>query len=156
MTENILIPIVIDKYIPDVTNRLLKKIIDSKIKKIALIGFSENMRWLNRLLIEHNISPILNDWRPKYFGYDCGKNKINWYGLKDDRSYFVSYKKMKKLSFKCKYDLEYGITELKKAYKKGKLFKSPETISISWFDELIKWEKIINNVKMYNGVLKIK
>ena len=84
------------------------------------------------------------------------KNKINWYGLKDDRSYFVSFKKMRRLSFKCKYDLEYGITELKKAYKKGKLFKTPETISINWFDELIKWEKIINNIKMYNGVLKIK
>ena len=77
MIENILIPIVIDKYIPDVTNRLFRKIIDIKTKKIALIGFSENMRWLNRLLIEHNISPILNDWRPKYFGYDCGKNKVD-------------------------------------------------------------------------------
>ncbi len=72
MNENILIPIIRDKYIPDVSKRLFQKIIESNSKKIALIGFGENLRWLNRLLKEIKINPLLLDWRKEYKSFDCG------------------------------------------------------------------------------------
>ena len=59
MDKNILVPILRDKYIPDITKRLFEKILKSKCKKIALIGFSEHLRWLNRLLKEVNVVTIL-------------------------------------------------------------------------------------------------
>ena len=92
MIDNILQPIVRDKYVPDVTKRLLTKIVESKIKKIVLVGFSENMRWLNRLLVEFNITPILTDWRPNFIGYDCGKKivfDISNKKLKINNSYLI-------------------------------------------------------------------
>ena len=76
MDKNILIPILRDKYIPDITKRLFEKIIKTKRKKIALIGFSEHLRWLNRLLKEVNIKPLLLDWRDKYKSYDCGGDTV--------------------------------------------------------------------------------
>ena len=41
-------------------------------KKVVLFGFSDNMKWLLRLLQENSIKPILTDWRDDYKGYDCG------------------------------------------------------------------------------------
>ena len=74
--KEILKVIVRDKYIPEVASRLLQKILDSKVKNICLLGFSENMRWLNRLLIEKKFKPILAEWRKDYFDYDCGGQKL--------------------------------------------------------------------------------
>lgn len=65
-----------EKYIPEVTNRLLQRIINTKNKKICLLGFCENMRWLNRLLIEKKYKPKLADWRKEYLKYDCGGQKL--------------------------------------------------------------------------------
>ena len=74
--ENILIPVIRDKYVPDITKRLMHKIAESSSKKIVLIGFSENLRWLNRLLKEINIKPILLDWRKEFKNYDCGGDTV--------------------------------------------------------------------------------
>ena len=41
-----------------------------KPKKVALFGFSTNMKWLLRLLQENGITPLLTDWREKYSDYD--------------------------------------------------------------------------------------
>ena len=76
MDDKVLIPIIRDKYIPDITKRLFEKIIKSKSKKIALIGFSEHFRWLNRLLTEIKIKPLLLDWRNEFKSYDCGGKYI--------------------------------------------------------------------------------
>ena len=120
MNENILKPVIRDKYIPDITKRLLSKIIDSKIKKIVLIGFSENMRWLNRLLIEYNISPILSDWRSDYFNYDCGKKKV----------YNIADKKLKINSFHLIIVCEDDINQVKSCLKflQTSKFKKNKTI----------------------------
>tara|TARA_Y100001970_G_scaffold149443_1_gene183384 strand:+ start:24470 stop:25510 length:1041 start_codon:yes stop_codon:yes gene_type:complete len=84
------------------------------------------------------------------------KKKIEWYGAKDDRSYFVSYSKMRQLGFKCLYNLDYGINEIHKNYNLGLLRKSTDTISLKWFDELMKWNEIIEKIKLNNYILKNK
>jgi O-methyltransferase len=45
-------------------------------KNVVLFGFSDNMKWLLRLLQENSITPILTDWRDKYSNYDCGGHQM--------------------------------------------------------------------------------
>ena len=66
------VPLEVESYYPKVVIRLLNRILKIAPEKVVLFGFSENMKWLLRLLKERSITPILTDWRPEYQGYDCG------------------------------------------------------------------------------------
>lgn len=66
------IPIQLADYYPPVVIRLLNRVLAEDQRSIVLVGFSENMKWLVRLLQENSVVPILADWREQYFGYDCG------------------------------------------------------------------------------------
>jgi O-methyltransferase len=67
-----LIPTEFASYISPVVARYMQRINASSFKKIVLLGFSENMRMLSRLLNAQGKLPILCDWRNKFVGYDCG------------------------------------------------------------------------------------
>ena len=83
-------PIELTDYYPKVVLRLLKKIFENKNKKIILFGFSDNMKWLYRLLMESDIKPILCDWRKKYINYDCGGEKlIDFKNINDSHDYLL-------------------------------------------------------------------
>ncbi len=69
---NNFVPVKVEDYYPKVTVRLLNKILKAAPDKVVLYGFSENMKWLLKLLQERSITPILTDWRDKYKDYDCG------------------------------------------------------------------------------------
>jgi hypothetical protein len=69
-------PLQADDYIPAAVKRLLKKIFENSSKKIILYGFSENMKWLFRLLKKEKINPVLCDWRDNFSKYDCGNKKL--------------------------------------------------------------------------------
>lgn len=78
-------PVQVSDYIPDVVQRLMQRITMESFSKIALYGFSENMKWLHRLLREQGKKPILCDWRKKLIGYDCGgKNVVSVDSLKNN------------------------------------------------------------------------
>jgi hypothetical protein len=51
---------------------LLNRVLKIAPKNVVLFGFSENMKWLLRLLQENSITPVLTDWRDAYSSYDCG------------------------------------------------------------------------------------
>ena len=70
------IPVEVQDYYPSVALRLLNKIIKLAPEKVVLYGFSDNMKWLLRLLQEHKVFPVLTDWRDKYIGYDCGGHDL--------------------------------------------------------------------------------
>ena len=70
------VPVVIEDYYPKVTSRLLNRILKVAPKNVVLYGFSDNMKWLLRLLQENSITPILTDWRDKYSNYDCGGHQM--------------------------------------------------------------------------------
>ena len=70
--ETIFVPVEVEDYYPKVTIRLLNRILKVTSKNIVLFGFSDNMKWLLRLLQEQAITPILADWRDEYKDYDCG------------------------------------------------------------------------------------
>ena len=77
------------------------------------------------------------------------KTRINieWYGDTDTRSYKVNFDKINKiLDWKPKVKIEKGIEEIIKKLNNKKLIKNEQTITLDWYKELIKWNKIINDI----------
>ena len=99
------------------------------------------------------------------------KENISWFGKSDDRSYHVSFKKIRKLEFICKYDIVYGIKEIYKNLNNKNIVPKIKNYNIKWLERLRLIEKNIklkkNNdilkseindyldIKMYGGILDI-
>ncbi len=84
------------------------------------------------------------------------KVEIEWYGDPDKRSYRVSFRKIKDvLNWEPKWNAEMGIKEIVNKLEKGELDKTTETITLNWYKELEKWFNIIEELKMYGGILNI-
>ncbi len=84
------------------------------------------------------------------------KKNIIWYGKKDDRSYYVSFKKIKKIGFKAKYNIDYGIKELKKAFLSQSLKRDDSSINIKWLENLELNKKLLQkNKPLKNSTIKI-
>lgn len=81
--------------------------------------------------------------------------KIDWYGDPDHRSYRVSFDKIAALGFKARFGAKDGATEVYEALEAGKVDKTPRTLTLDWYKELVKWHKIIKDVEMYGGILKL-
>jgi hypothetical protein len=69
-------PIQVADYVPAVVRRLLARISAENFQRIALYGFSDNMKWIFRLLQENGRDAVLCDWRPKFIAYDCGGQQL--------------------------------------------------------------------------------
>lgn len=83
--------------------------------------------------------------------------KIEWYGDPDHRSYRVSFDKVEKLlNWGAKYTAADGALQIYDALENGTLEKTTQTITLEWYKELIKWQKIIKQVDMYDGILEIQ
>lgn len=74
--------------------------------------------------------------------------KVQFYGSKDHRSYFVSFNKINSIGFKTKYNPDDGIKEILKNLKKGKIKLEPNTITLEWYQKLEYWNKIIKNTSL--------
>ena len=83
------------------------------------------------------------------------KKNIEWYGYKDNRSYIVSFELIKKIGFKTKYNIEYGIDELEKKISNKNFKINENTYSIKWYKKIIYFENMINKIKKFNGIIKI-
>ena len=83
-------PIEVADYVPAIVQRLLRRIVAEGNTNIALFGFSDNMKWLYRLLRESGQEPVLCDWREKFIGYDCGGTTIvSVDSLNDDPAFLL-------------------------------------------------------------------
>ena len=82
------------------------------------------------------------------------KSKIIWYGSKDKRSYRVSFNKSRKLGFKVKYNLDYGINEIKSKYEKNKINFSSKNYTLKWYKELEYFNDILKDITLKNKILK--
>ena len=78
------------------------------------------------------------------------KIRVKFYGSKDHRSYFVSFKKINSIGFKTKYNPDDGIKEILKNLKRRKIKLDPNTITLDWYQKLEYWNKIIKNTSL-NG-----
>jgi nucleoside-diphosphate-sugar epimerase len=84
------------------------------------------------------------------------KVEIEWYGDPDHRSYRVSFKKIREtLNWTPKWDAKMGVKEIVHKLEKGEVDKTTQTITLNWYKELEKWYNIIEELKMYGGILNI-
>lgn len=81
--------------------------------------------------------------------------RIEWYGDPDHRSYRVSFKKIYSLGYRALYRAEDGVKEISEALEGGKTDRTPKTITLDWYRELVAWHERIRQVEMYGGVLRI-
>ncbi len=81
--------------------------------------------------------------------------RIDWYGDPDHRSYRVSFDKLASLGFEIKYGAYEGAIEVYEALESKKTDKLPQTITLDWYKELEKWNRIIKDVSLYGGIVEI-
>jgi len=80
--------------------------------------------------------------------------KEDWYGDPDNRSYRVSFKKVReRLHYSTKLTPEDGAREIFKALKDGALIDGPRTRTVDWYKSLLEWHKTIKEVEMNGTVL---
>lgn len=81
---------------------------------------------------------------------------IEWYGDPDHRSYRVGFAKVERtLGWKARMTAADGALEVWKALEEGRTDKDDRSITLTWYKELEKWQRIINATEMYGGILNI-
>ncbi|MFC3767202.1 NAD-dependent epimerase/dehydratase family protein [Paenibacillus sp. GCM10012303] len=82
---------------------------------------------------------------------------IEWYGEPDHRSYRVSFEKIERaLGWKAGWTAAEGALEIYRALEDGRVTDFEQTITLNWYQELAKWQKIIRQTEMYGGMVDIR
>ncbi len=82
--------------------------------------------------------------------------RIEWVGDPDTRSYRVNCDKIGRLlNWRPKRTVKDGVREIYDALFTGKLARNPQTITLTWYQELSKWHKIIQEREMYGGIIQL-
>jgi nucleoside-diphosphate-sugar epimerase len=80
--------------------------------------------------------------------------KEDWYGDPDNRSYRVSFEKIRgQLHYSTEYAPEDGGREIFTALKNGRLTDGPETRTVEWYKSLLDWHKTVREVEMNGAIL---
>lgn len=83
--------------------------------------------------------------------------KIKWYGNPDNRSYRVDFSKSKKVGFKTKYNLNFGIKEIVKKLKSNKNYaKKTINITLEWYKLLEEVTPTILSCQLKSKIIKYK
>ncbi len=83
--------------------------------------------------------------------------EIEWYGDPDSRSYRLSFEKIeKRLGWKARGTVEQGVVEIVDALEQKLVDRTPDTITLEWYKNLVYWHKIIHEVEKYGGILDIE
>jgi nucleoside-diphosphate-sugar epimerase len=86
-----------------------------------------------------------------------GKVAIEWYGDPDFRSYRVDFSKLEQtLGWRAQFSVIDGVMEVFEALCTNKLVKKEQTITLKWYEELVKWHKIVKECEMYGGIFDIQ
>ncbi len=83
------------------------------------------------------------------------KTQIEWYGDPDRRSYRVSFDKIEALGYGTALTAADGVAEICHALQAGSVDRTPETITLDWYKELVRWHRRIRDVEMYGGIVEI-
>ena len=81
--------------------------------------------------------------------------EIEWYGETDHRSYRVSFEKIESLGYKATRVAADGVNEICHALEAGELDKTTKTITLEWYQELIRWHRIIKDVELDGGIIAL-
>ncbi len=88
-------------------------------------------------------------------GYMPKEVEIEWYGDPDRRSYRVAFDKIEALGYRTEKTAADGVAEICEALEAGTIDKTPQTITLEWYKELVRWHGIIREVEMYGGIVEI-
>jgi nucleoside-diphosphate-sugar epimerase len=81
---------------------------------------------------------------------------VEWYGNPDHRSYQVSFSKIEEaLGWKAKWNAEKGVVEIIDQLHRGILDKTPETITLDWYQQLIFWADKLKDMDINKGLLEL-
>ena len=81
--------------------------------------------------------------------------KIEWYGSKDQRSYYVNFSKIKSIGFKGKFQPIDGIQEILTKLDKNIIDLDKNTITLDWYKELEDWNSFLDKIKIKNILKKL-
>lgn len=81
--------------------------------------------------------------------------EVEWYGDPDERSYRVAFAKIEALGYRTEKIAADGVAEICEALEAGRIDKTTMTITLDWYKELVRWQRIIREVEMYGGILDI-
>jgi nucleoside-diphosphate-sugar epimerase len=84
-----------------------------------------------------------------------GDVEVEWYGDVDHRSYRVAFDKISAIGFDTEFTAVDGVNEIIEALEAGDTDRTTETITLEWYAELVKWQKIIKSVERYGGIIEI-
>ncbi len=79
---------------------------------------------------------------------------LSWYGDPDRRTYDVSFSKIEKIGFKVKYDISYGVKELKSKIERKKISKDKNTITLEWYKYLEEMNLLVNKLSINKKMVK--
>ena len=88
---------------------------------------------------------------------DClpARPEIQWYGDADHRSYRVDFSKIEGLGWKAELAAQDGVAEICSRLEDGTLTRDDTTITLDWYQELVRWHRIIKEVELGGGILDI-
>lgn len=119
------------------SSRLMVKLINQNLTKYNGQIFNVGSKLCTEKII--NIAKIVLN--------NTNKNaELKWYGNLDNRSYKVSFIKLKKLGFKPKYSINYGVKEMVKFLKNNKIKKNLKSITIKWYSHLDSKDKFLRKI----------
>ena len=81
--------------------------------------------------------------------------EIEWYGDPDHRSYRVSFERLEALGFRTSYVAEDGVREICQALEEGFIDKTIKTMTLQWYQQLVQWHEIIDEIVMYGGIVDL-
>ena len=84
-----------------------------------------------------------------------GDVEIEWYGDPDQRSYRVSFERMEALGYRTEWSAADGVAEICEALEAGRVDRTPQTITLEWYKDLVRWHRLVREVEMYGGIVEI-
>lgn len=81
--------------------------------------------------------------------------EIEWYGDPDRRSYRVSFDRIETLGYRTEWTAADGVAEICEALETGAVDRTPRTITLDWYKELVRWHRLVREVEMYGGIVEI-
>lgn len=81
--------------------------------------------------------------------------EIEWYGDVDRRTYRVTSERIESLGWRARHTAVDGVREIVEHLEAGTLSRTPETITLDWYRELVAWHARIRELERNDGILDI-